>query len=232
LLAGFGVLLSWYSGEAEVVVGTDVANRLNRETEDIIGFFINQLVMRIDLSGNLTFRELLKHVREVALDAYAHQDLPFDLLVKALRPERDFSRSPLFQVKFALQNFPLPVIELSDITLTPLEIKMERAELDLTLFMWESESGLKGSLEYNTDLFDREMVSQMSGHFKLLLSVIAERADIRLDELLEIIDESELNLRAVETKEQSQVERLRNIKLKPLHLREEELLRVDEIGCD
>src|SRR5919202_2166344 len=108
LLATFAILLHWYTGQNDIVIGTDVANRNRAETEELIGFFINQLVLRTDLFGNPSFQDLLGQVREVTLGAYDHQDLPFDNLIDSLKPERDLSRTLLFQVKFTLQNTPMP----------------------------------------------------------------------------------------------------------------------------
>src|SRR4028118_1433592 len=137
LLAAFQTLLYRYTNQDDIVVGTDVANRNRGETEPLIGFFVNLLVLRTSLSGNPTFRELLRRVRQVALDAYAHQDLPFAKLVEAVRPDRTASTTPLFQVLFVLQNTPMPTWEFSDLTLTPLEFDTGKAKFDLVLFMEE-----------------------------------------------------------------------------------------------
>ncbi|MHC5719512.1 MAG: condensation domain-containing protein, partial [Nostoc sp.] len=123
LLAAFQILLHSYTDQDNIVVGTDIANRNQAEIEGLIGFFVNQLVLRINLSENPNFRELLARVRQVTLDAYTHQDLPFDKLVESLNPERNLSREPLFQVKFVLQNQPVPPLALSGLTLKLLEIE-------------------------------------------------------------------------------------------------------------
>src|SRR6266496_3190761 len=128
LLAAFQALLGRYTNQEDVVVGTPIANRTRRETEDLIGFFVNTLVMRTDLSGNPSFRQLLHRVREVALQAYAHQDLPFEKLVQELKPERSLSHAPLFQVLFALQNAPTSAITLSDLNLRALPIAGQTAK--------------------------------------------------------------------------------------------------------
>ncbi|MDB4896752.1 MAG: amino acid adenylation domain protein, partial [Firmicutes bacterium] len=135
LLAAFQALLHRYTHQADIAVGSPVANRNRAETEGLIGFFVNTLVLRTDLSGNPTFRELLERVRENTLGAYSHQDMPFEQLVEALQPERDLSHSPLFQVMFVLQNVPVPALELSELTLTPLAVESGAAKFDLSLAM-------------------------------------------------------------------------------------------------
>src|SRR2546425_12822323 len=143
LLAAFQTLLCRYTNQEDIVLGTPIANRTRRETEDLIGFFVNTLVMRTDLSGNPSFPELLRRVREVALQAYAHQDLPFEKLVEELRPERDRSHSPLFQVMFILQNAPREPFELPGLTVSPLTVDSGTAKFDLTLSLTEGADGLQ-----------------------------------------------------------------------------------------
>ena len=132
LLAAFKVLLYRYTGQEDIVVGSPIANRNQTDIEDLIGFFVNTLVLRTDLSSDPTFQQLLNRVREVALDAYAHQDLPFEKLVEELQPERNLSHNPLFQVLFILQNAPMPSIELPDLTISPVKIDSKTAKFDLT----------------------------------------------------------------------------------------------------
>ncbi|HKG78816.1 MAG TPA: condensation domain-containing protein, partial [Pyrinomonadaceae bacterium] len=158
LLAAFKVLLYRYTGQADIVVGSPIAGRTRAEVEHLIGFFVNTLVLRTDLSGGPSFRELLGRVRETALGAYAHQDVPFEKLVEELQPERDLSRSPLFQVMFALQNAPQESLRLEGLTLSRVRVETEIAKFDLLLNMEDTEQGIKGALEYNTDLFERETV--------------------------------------------------------------------------
>jgi amino acid adenylation domain-containing protein len=170
LLAAFQTLLYRYTGQEDICVGTPIANRNRAEIEGLVGFFVNTLVMRTDLSGQPSFREVLRRVREVALGAYAHQDLPFEVLVEALQPQRDLSHTPLFQVMFVLDNTPRTPIELPGLSLSPLEAESGTAQFDFTLSMSEGAHGLGGYVEYNTDLFDPATVERMVGHFQTLLT--------------------------------------------------------------
>ncbi|MCA1612829.1 MAG: amino acid adenylation domain-containing protein [Acidobacteria bacterium] len=175
LLAAFQTLLHRYTGQDDISVGTPVANRNRAETEDLLGFFVNTLVLRTDLSGGPDFRELLRRVKDVALGAYAHQDVPFERLVEELRPERDLSHQPLFQVMFVLQNAPGETLHLPELALSSFGSENETAKFDLTLSVDETEGELLASLEYNTDLFEGATVERMMGHFRTLLGgVVAE----------------------------------------------------------
>ena len=182
LLVAWQTFLNAYTGRTDIVTGADVANRNRSETENLIGFFVNMLVLRTDLSGNPTFRELIGHVREVALGAYAHQDLPFEKLVEELQPQRDLSRNPLFQVLFVLQNVPAEELQLANLKLTPVEVN-RRAPFDLLLDMREHDGCLGGELRYSTDLFARESVERMVQHFETLLGAIIDNPESRLSEL-------------------------------------------------
>ncbi|MBZ4423049.1 non-ribosomal peptide synthase/polyketide synthase, partial [Myxococcus sp. RHSTA-1-4] len=172
LLAAFQVLLSRYSGQDDVSVGTPIAGRNRAETEALIGFFVNTLVLRTKLDGEPTFRELLARVRETTLGAYAHQDVPFEKLVEAVQPVRDLSRSPLFQAVFVLQNAPAPDLELPGLTLHTLEAARDSVKYDLTLTMVDTARGLATTLEYNTDLFERTTADRMLGHLRTLLEAV------------------------------------------------------------
>src|SRR5829696_3478572 len=183
LLAAFKVLLYRYTGQADIVVGSPIAGRTRAEVEHLIGFFVNTLVLRTDLSRAPGFRELLGRVRETALGAYAHQDVPFEKLVEELQPERDLSRSPLFQVMFALQNAPQESLRLEGLTLSYLKTESSVAKFDLSLFMADSSEGIKGALEYNTDLFERETVERLLGHFRILLEAIVREPQRAVTEL-------------------------------------------------
>ena len=183
LLAAFKALLYHYTGQDDIVVGTPIANRNRVEIEPLIGFFVNTLVLRTDLSGDPTFRELLSRVREVALEAYANQDLPFEKLVEELHPERDLSHTPLFQVWIVLQNTPSQPLDLLDLAVSPVEIKNETAKFDLTLEMIDGEKGLVGTTSYNTDLFDPATIEQLVWHFQTLLEGIMTDSRQRLSHL-------------------------------------------------
>ncbi len=183
LLAAFQTLLSRYTGKDDIVVGSPIANRVSGELENLIGFFVNSLALRTDLSGKPSFRELLKRVREVALGAYAHQNLPFEKLVEELSPERSLSHNPLFQVSFVLQNAPMPPLELAGLTLTPMSTSSRTSKFDLTVFLRESADGLVCALEYNTDLFDGATIQRMFGHFETLLRAVIANPDGAIDEL-------------------------------------------------
>ncbi|HEX6292587.1 MAG TPA: amino acid adenylation domain-containing protein [Herpetosiphonaceae bacterium] len=177
LLAAWQTLLYRYSGQDDLLVSSPIANRTRQETEPLIGFFVNTLVLRTDLSGNPSFRELLLRVREVALGAYMHQDLPFEYLVEQLHPDRDLSRQPIFQVAFALQNAPLPPLNVEDLTFMALDVDSGTSKFDLTMFMWERADGLGGALEYSTDLFDDATIARMLRHFQTLLEgIVADPA--------------------------------------------------------
>lgn len=187
LLAAFDTLLYWYTGEEDIVVGTDIANRNRTEIEGLIGFFVNQLVLRTDISGDPSFLELLERVREVTLGAYAHQDLPFDKLVETLNPKRTLDRTPLFQVKLILQNTPSSTLALSGLTLDLIEVDNKTAEFDLLLNMMEVEQELTAVLKYNTDLFDANSIIQMLKHFVTLLSHVVSQPDIKISTLMAIL---------------------------------------------
>ena len=184
LLAAFKVFLYRYSGEDDIVVGTPIAGRNRAEVEGLIGFFVNTLVLRTGLSGDLTFRELLGRVREVALGAYAHQDLPFEKLVEELQPERDLSRNPLFQVMFALQNVPRHTLKLAGLEVSSVAVGTGTAKFDLSLSVLEEQrGGLRASLEYNTDLFDAATTERMLGHWRNLLEGVVADPEQRISEL-------------------------------------------------
>jgi amino acid adenylation domain-containing protein len=178
LFAAFQALLYRYTGQDDLVVGAPIANRTRTETEPLIGFFVNTLALRTDLSGNPTFHELLGRVREVALSAYAHQDLPFEHLVQALQPERNVSHTPLIQVLFVLQNTPLAALDLPGLTITPIEDDGSSVKFDLTLEVTDALDGLDAIFKYNTDLFDAATIVRMAGHFQTLLE--AALSDSRL----------------------------------------------------
>ncbi|MCP4696731.1 MAG: amino acid adenylation domain-containing protein [Gammaproteobacteria bacterium] len=169
LLAAFAALLSRYSAQEDIAVGSPIANRNRGEIESLIGFFVNTLVLRMNLAENPAFSELLEQVRQTALEAYAHQNVPFEYLVETLQPERNLSHTPLFQVMFVLQNASMEEPELPGLSIALLETENATAKFDLSLAMQETKQGLRGMLEYRTDLFDAATIARMAGHFRNLL---------------------------------------------------------------
>jgi amino acid adenylation domain-containing protein len=201
LLAGFDTLLHWYTNQDNIVVGTDIANRNHLGTEGLIGFFINQLVLRINLGGNPSFQELLERVRDRTLSAYTYQDLPFDKLVETINPDRDLSRSPLFQVKFILQNAPIPPLELPGLTLSFIDTDRGVAEFDLLLEMTDTEQGLITTFKYNKDLFHAQTIIRMLNNFEILLGHIVSQPDAKLQDLKAILVTADNHQRLNEEKE-------------------------------
>nr|QEO74125.1 condensation domain-containing protein [uncultured bacterium] len=197
LLSGFATLLNRYGSQSDVVVGTPIANRGRAELEDLIGFFANTLALRIDLSGDPGFDELAHRVREVALGAYARQEIPFERLVSELQPERDLSHSPVFQVMLALQNLPESQLDLAGLTLSPVELDFGRTQYDLSLFLFPHEGGLLARLEYARDLFDAGTAERLLTHLGNLLAGIAEAPERRLSDLPLLASEERQELLAV-----------------------------------
>ncbi|MBD1837880.1 non-ribosomal peptide synthetase [Coleofasciculus sp. FACHB-501] len=228
LLAAFQTLLHRYTSQDDIIVGTDVANRTQVETESLIGFFVNILVLRTDMRGNPSFRELLKRVRDITLKAYVHQDLPFEKLVEELRPERNLSRTPLFQVLFVMQNTPVSTLEVLGLTLTPIEVEGGTAKFDLVLFVSETKNGIVGSWKYNADLFDADAIARLSAHFETLLNSIVAQPDTRLNRL-EILTEAEKKQQAMQEikREKSNFSKFKNIKPKAVTLPKGELVKTE-----
>ena len=206
LLAAFQTLLYRYSQQADIVVGSPIANRNRSEIEALIGFFVNTLVLRTDCSGNPTFRDFLGRVREVTLGAYAHQDLPFEKLVEELHPERSLNRHPLFQVVFGLQNAPVDELELPELKLSSFYLETQTTRFDLELHLWEAadkfrsrygeqwehSEGLRGVAVYNPDLFDEITIVRMLKHFKTLLESIVANPEQSIANL-PLLNEDEMN---------------------------------------
>ncbi|HST57317.1 MAG TPA: condensation domain-containing protein, partial [Longimicrobium sp.] len=191
LLAAFQVLLGTYAGSEDVVVGSPIAGRTRAEVEGLIGFFVNALVLRTDLSGDPSFRAILRQVREATLGAYEHQDVPFEKLVAELQPERSMSHTPLFQVMFALQNASGGGGgALSGLKVGGVGAEDEVAKLDLSLALMATPQGLRGELNYSTDLFERGTAERMLGHLARVLEQVAADADVRLSRL-ELLGEAE-----------------------------------------
>jgi amino acid adenylation domain-containing protein len=174
LLSGFAILLARYSGQNDIVIGSPIANRTHSQTESMIGFFVNTLVLRLDLSDNPSFETVLQQARRVALEAYNHQDIPFEQLVEEVKPERNLSHSPLFQVLLQLQDAPVSNWEFSGLTLTQLELESVNAKFDLSLILEKTAQGLEGKLEYNTDLFKASTIERITEHFNKLLDGVVK----------------------------------------------------------
>jgi len=192
LFAAFQVLLHRYTGQDDISIGTPIANRNRPEIEKLIGFFANTLVLRTDLSGSPSFRELLQRVREVALGAYANQDLPFERIVEELQPRRDLSRTPLFQVLFVFQNIALEVFRLPELNISFVEPDTGTSKFDLTLSMMERGDSLAMRLEYNTDIFEATTIKRMLQHMETLLHSIVTEPNRKLSEL-ELMTSDERN---------------------------------------
>ncbi|MBW4564792.1 MAG: amino acid adenylation domain-containing protein [Mojavia pulchra JT2-VF2] len=191
LQAAFATLMHYYSEQDDIVIGTDVANRNQGETEGLIGFFVNQLVLRTKFDGNPSFQEILERVREVTLDAYAHQDLPFDKLVEAINPERNLHSTPLFQVKLILQNTPTNALNISGLTFQTLETETKTATFDLLFDIRVTEHGLTGLLKYSTDLFAAKTIARMLKHFETILSQIVDKPNVKINEIKEILAQAD-----------------------------------------
>jgi amino acid adenylation domain-containing protein/non-ribosomal peptide synthase protein (TIGR01720 family) len=185
LLAVFKALLQRYSGQHDIVIGSLIAGRNRSEVEPLIGFFVNALVLRTDLSGNPTFRELLGRVRQTALGAYAHQDLPLEKIVEELQPERDLSRHPLYQVHFVMQNAADAGggAEVPGLSMRPQAFDSEMIRVDLEFHLSEAGETLRGVMVYNTDLFDAEAVRRLLSHYQVMVAAVVSDPDRRLEEL-------------------------------------------------
>ena len=183
MLAAFQTLLFRYTGQEDIVVGTPIAGRNRVEIESLIGFFVNTLALRTNVSRNDKFLQVLSRVKEAALSAYAHQDLPFEKLVEALNPERNVSHTPIFQVMFGMQNGPSETITRAGLTFKHVPVVSDTAKFDLTLFVTETPSGLNCRFEYNKDLFEKSTIARMLGHYETLLEGIVKDPDRRISQL-------------------------------------------------
>ncbi|MET0647983.1 MAG: amino acid adenylation domain-containing protein [Pyrinomonadaceae bacterium] len=231
LLAALQLQLSRYTGAEDVVVGSPVANRTHAEVDGLIGFFLNALPMRTDLSGDPPFVELLGRVRKTALDAYAHQDLPFEKLVEELRPERKATHTPLFRVWFALQNAPMPSMRLPGLELSMMHVDDQTSKFDLVLTMFETERGMATTWIYNTDLFDDTTVARFARHFERLLAGIAANPDARLSELDMLTDE-ERRRQAAEAarRQESNLQRLMGSRRRAVNLGQVNPIKAEHLG--
>ncbi|HLO87426.1 MAG TPA: amino acid adenylation domain-containing protein [Nostocaceae cyanobacterium] len=229
LLASFKILLQRYTNQDDIIVGTDVANRNQSELEPLIGFFVNLLVLRTDLSGNPTFQELLQRVRTQILSAYAHQDLPFDELVRELQPERHLNNAvPLFQVLFVLQNTPTSDLELPGLTLNLLELETKTARFDLALFLTETKQGIVGKWQYNADLFAEDTITRMTNNWQTLINNIVQQPQNRIN-TLEILTAAEKAQQTMQQQERkaAKKQKFMNIAPKVVNLSVEQLIKTD-----
>jgi amino acid adenylation domain-containing protein len=231
LLAAFNALLYRTTGQEDILIGTDVANRNREETEGLIGFFVNLLPLRSDLSGNPTFQDLLAQVRRTALEAYAHQDLPFEKMVEALKLKRDLGSNPLVQALLVLQNVPPPSMELPGLEVGAIEFESEVARFDLGLFMEDDVEGMTGVWKYSTDLFDASTIAGLSERFVTLLGSIAAHPEIRLS-MIEIVSHTEKESAMIESKQRegSKFERFKNIRPKAVHLARRTLVKRSDLA--
>ena len=183
LLAAFQVLLHRYCGVADIAVGTAVGNRDHASAEAVVGFFANNIVLRGDLSGRPTVRELLARVRETCLQGMSHQEMPFDLLVDALATRREIDHAPLFQVLFVLHNVSMQRLELPQLDCDVIELGSDTARFDLSVDMFDMADGLRVFFEYNTDLFDEATIDRLVGHYRRLLEGFVAQPEVRISTL-------------------------------------------------
>lgn len=183
MLAAWQTLLSRYTGQSDISVGTPIANRNRAEIERLIGFFVNTLVLRTDLNGDPDFREVLRRVKEVCLGAYAHQDMPFEKLVMEFQPDRDLSRTPLFQTMLVLQNAPVGEPRMKGLSVTEMSGHSLTAKFDLLLVLMETKQGLQGVLQFDSEIFERSRIKRMGEHFVSLLKEVARDANQRISEI-------------------------------------------------
>jgi non-ribosomal peptide synthetase component F len=205
--------------QTDIVLGTDLANRGSVQTEALIGFFVNLLPMRTDLSGEPSFAELVRRVREIALGAYAHQDVPFDKLVEELQPQRSLSHSPLVQVLFVQQNTPRGAVEMPGIELLPFKLDLS-SKFDMAVFVSETAAGIAINWVYNPDLFDAATISRMLTLYRTILETVTANEEVRLSGLLDSLAEAEKQLRAAENREfqQASLQKLKRIKRKAVEV--------------
>lgn len=225
LLAAFKLLLSRCSGQTDILVGTDVANRNRVETEQLVGFFVNLLPLRTDLSGNPSFTNLLGRVRETTLGAYAHQDVPFEKIVDSLKLARDLSRNPLVQVLFVLQNAPPPSLQLAGVNVESLDFEHEVSRFDVGLFMEETEDGCAGLWKFSRDLFEPGTIAGWTRRFLRLLEQIGQSPECGI-ETLETDDAEVKEARKMDTKQRNdeRLQRFKAIKPKPVALAQRTLV--------
>ncbi|NOG44271.1 MAG: amino acid adenylation domain-containing protein [Calditrichaeota bacterium] len=194
VLAAFKILLSRYSGQNDISIGTPIANRTRSDIENIIGFFVNTLVMRSPVDHSLSFKEFIQEVRKTAFDAYAHQDVPFEKIVDSLDLVRDTSYSPLFQAMFTMQNNPQKEIQTADISLEFLDIENSIAKFDLSLTLVDLGHKMSGAIEYNTDLFDSSTIERFINHFEIVLSACTYQPENSISKISLLKDKEKQHL--------------------------------------
>lgn len=227
LLTVFYVLLRHHTAQDDLVVGTDIANRSIPEMQRVVGFFINQLALRANLSGEPTFRELLGRVRQTALEAYAHHELPFERLVDGLRVERHSHGAPFFQTKLIFQpSSPIP-LQLPGVEVEPFWMRTNASSLDLIFALLETPGGLMGTFEYNADLFDEAFIARMANNFEALLGRVVARPDTRLKEMEIMLDDLNDKQRQSEAKKRETVSlsKLKSIRPRTVRVQPQELVR-------
>ena len=197
LLAAFKTLLYRYSEQESIVVGTPIAGRTEVETEELIGFFVNTLVLRTEIRAEMSVREVIERVKEAALGGYGHQEVPFEKVVEEMAPERSLSHTPLFQVMFVMQNEPRTELEMSGVAVSAVGTQSGTAKFDVTMAITEAEGGLRGGIEYNTDIYEAETIERMAGHFERILESMVERPEQRVGEI-EMLTEDEQHQLLVE----------------------------------
>jgi hypothetical protein len=219
MLASFDALLHYSTGQEEIVVGTDMANRTSVKTESLIGFFVNLLVLRLNLGGNPSFEQLTARAREMALGAYAHQDVPFDKLVEELRPERNLSHSPLVQVLFVQQNTPLSTASFPGLEISRFKIEVE-SKFDMAVFVSEAGQEIASSWVYNPDLFDHATIARMAANFELALRTAVAQPKIKLEALCATLAGADRQQRESEQKkfEETGLAKLKKIRRKAIEV--------------
>jgi amino acid adenylation domain-containing protein/non-ribosomal peptide synthase protein (TIGR01720 family) len=183
LLTAFQILLARYAGKEDIALGSPIAGRSRKEVENLIGFFVNTLVLRTQVARNLTIQQLMRRVRETALGAYSHQDIPFEQLIDALKVVRQPGTNPLVQVMFTLQNTPQEFVAAQNLQVLPLDVTSGTAKFDLTLSIMETNEGLIGGLQYSTDLFDEVTIKRMLNHYERILEEMVSNPQQRVGEL-------------------------------------------------
>lgn len=211
LVAVLKALLKYETGQRDIVVGTDVTNRNVLEVENLIGFFVNQIVLRMTVDTALPFQELLDQVRDVTLAAHSHQDVPFEMLVASLKTKRELQYSPLFQIKLILQHAPPPPDDLPGLALSVMDNEKTTAELDVLLNFEESADGLSGWFEYNIDLFDSASIVRFAERFSMIVELIGANPHVTVEGIERMLSEHD-SLQRIRTRQERHEANSRNLK--------------------